>query len=166
MRTRVRRMKGGPQAWAVATVTSFYPFSPKSCQPLGDGKQSRGKKEKRTKWKKAMLSRKGGEIHVCGKKLYRFCTSTPDLKWSFRGAIAKMKHNNFYILSFKKSQSSFLSLVKCPLKKHSAKHITDVSSNWLQWIQNGMIFTVSQTGWIKAGAGRYIALRHSSVKSK
>ena len=62
MRTRVGRMKGGPQARAVATVTSFYPFSPKSCQPLGDGKQSRGKKEKRTKWEKAMLTRKGGEI--------------------------------------------------------------------------------------------------------
>lgn len=99
IRTRVRRMKGGPQAWAVATVTSFYPFSPKSCQPLGDRNQKQGKKKKREQsGKRQCWQGKQEKEHVFGKKLYRFCTSTPDLKWSFRGAITKMKHNNFYIL--------------------------------------------------------------------
>lgn len=59
LRTRARRMKGGLQTWAVATVTSFYVTSSKSCQPLGDRKQSGGEKKK-MKWEKTMLTRKRG----------------------------------------------------------------------------------------------------------
>ena len=59
LRTRARRMKGGLQTWAVATVTSFYVISSKSCQPLGDRKQSGGEKKK-MKWEKTMLTRKRG----------------------------------------------------------------------------------------------------------